>query len=57
MIPGRAACKVTQVGSLTEKWHFHGKMKGKSPLKFLVFNPIYSKESCLDLDKRTSHIL
>jgi len=20
-IPGRATCKVTQVGSLTEKWH------------------------------------
>ena len=21
MIPGRAVCKVTQVGSLNEKWH------------------------------------
>ncbi|MEE9504293.1 MAG: hypothetical protein V3V90_04125 [Thermodesulfobacteriota bacterium] len=28
MIPGSAACKVTQAGNLTEKWHFHPNING-----------------------------
>ncbi len=29
-MPGRAACRVIQVGSLTEKWHFYFFIENKS---------------------------